>query len=208
MVWYLIAAVVTYFAYRNLSKRRIKVTNNYPDVFRKKSVALSDTEVVALNSYKSETRQFLLIALVSFGLAFWWGSYQPMQVRKDLELQSQVYEGKVLEGWLFQCQDMFQNFIGDGTYLYANGNRYDSDWCDSLMTNAILSSIFENKELFEPSEYSDSESAGEKGFNIGARFAREAVFSRVPYLCYGDDCITKMSVEDYYIDANRDSFYP
>ena len=67
MVWYLIAAVVTYFAYRNLSKRRIKVTNNYPDVFRKKSVALSDTEVVALNSYKSETRQFLLIALVSFG---------------------------------------------------------------------------------------------------------------------------------------------
>ena len=151
MVWYLIAAVVTYFAYRNLSKRRIKVTNNYPDVFRKKSVALSDTEVVALNSYKSETRQFLLIALVSFGLAFWWGSYQPMQVRKDLELQSLVYEGKVLEGWLFQCQDIFRNFIGDGTYLYANGNRYDSDWCDSLMTNAILSSIFENKELFEPS---------------------------------------------------------
>lgn len=208
MIWYLIAAVVTYLAYRSFSRRRLKVTNNYPEIFRKKLVALSENEVVALSSVKSETRQFLLIAVISFGLAFWWGTYQPMQVRKDLELQSIAYEGKVLEGWQFQCQDMFKNFIGDGTYLFANGNRYDSDWCESLMTNTILISIFENEELFEPSEYSDVESAGEKGFNIGARFARESVFSRVPYLCYGNDCITKMTVEDYYIDLNRDSFYP
>ena len=208
MIWYLIASVITFFGYKNLSKIRINITTKHPELFRKKMVALSEDEVAALNSYKGETRQFLLIASVCFGLAFWWGSYQPMQVRKDLELQSQVYQEKVVEGWKLQCQDLFENFIGNGTYLFANGNRYDSDWCDSLMTNVVLSSIFEDDELFEPSEYSDSESAGEKGINVGARFAREAVFSRVPYLCYGNDCITKSSVEDYYFDFNRDSLYP
>ena len=208
MIWYLIASVITYFAYRNLSKRRVKVTTNYPDLFRKKSVALSEGEVTALKTYKSETRQFLLTTLVCFGMAFWWGSYQPMQVRKNLELQAQTYAQGVPRGWQFICDDMFENFIGNGTYLYANGNRYDKYWCKSLMTTDVLNKIVSDEKLFIPSEYSDAESAEKKGFSVGARFAIEAVFSRVPYLCFGEECINDVTVWDYYIKASRDSWYP
>jgi hypothetical protein len=131
-----------------------------------------------------------------------------MQVRKDLELQSQTYAENVPQGWQFACDDMFENFIGNGTYLYANGNRYDKFWCKSLMTTEVLRNIIADQKLFTPSEYSDAEYARKQGFNTGARFAIEAVFSRVPYLCFGEDCINDMTIWDYYMEASRDSWYP
>lgn len=180
----------------------------YPEVFKKKFVALNDSEISALKNYKNDTKQFLFVVAIVLGIAFWLGTYQPMQVKKDLELQSQNYEERVPEGWQFMCDEIFEKFIGNGTYLYANGNSYDKFWCKDLMTREIINKILADESLFSPNEYSDAESAGKYGFNAGARFALETVFTKVPYLCYGEDCINEMTIWDYYMDPNIDSWYP
>lgn len=208
MIWYVIALVVIGFAYRNRANTRNKLLSQYPELFLKREMALNEYELAALNNFKGQTRSFSLVVAVSMGLAFWWGTYQPLQVRKDLELQSKVYTESIPEGWNFQCKDIFENFIGNGTYLFAGNYRYDVTWCNSLLTPSILDELATDEKLFVPSEYSDVEGAKSDGFNIGARFARDAVFSRVPYLCYGTDCITQSSIEDRYIEENINSSFP
>ena len=202
------ATGVSFFAYQKLASRRSKVVSVYPEVFKKKLIALDDDELRALKNYRDDTKQFLLVVSIVFGLAFWWGTYQPMQVKRDLELQSKSFAEKIPEGWQFICDDIFENFIGDGTYLYANGNSYDKLWCESLMTTDVINKIIADENIFSPSEYSDPESAAEKGFNTGARFAIDSVFSRVPYLCFGEDCINDVTIWDYYMESSRDTWYP
>ncbi len=208
MFWYVVAILIIIYAYKRYSKKRLNLISQFPDLLKKNNFALSDDEASALKIHKENILQFILVFAASLGVAIWFGTYQPMQIQKDLDLQSQTYGSKLSEGWRYQCEDMFKNFIGNGTFLYANGNSYDQTWCNSLLTDSILDAMRTNEELFTPSEYSDVESAGEKGLNIGARFAREAVFSRVPYLCYGPDCITLTSIEDYYLEQNLNDYYP
>jgi hypothetical protein len=208
MIWYVIAAVVIGFAYKSRVTIRAKLLKQFPEIFLKREVALDDYELAALKSFKSQTRSFVLTIVISVGIAFWLGTYQPLQVKKDLELQSRAYAESIPEGWQFQCKDIFSNFIGDGIYLFAGGNRYDSTWCTSLLSPSRLEQLATDENLFTPSEYSDVEGAKSDGFNIGARFALDSVFSRVPYLCYGTECITKNSIIDWYIEQNRYTSIP
>lgn len=208
MIWYFVAFVVIGFAYRNRANTRSKLLSQYPEMFLKREVALNEYELAALNNFKGQTRSFVFVVAVSMSLAFWAGTYQPLQVKKDLELQSKVFAESIPEGWNYQCKDMFENFIGNGTYLFAGNYRYDATWCNSLLSPSKLENLVNDEKLFIPSEYSDVEGAKSDGFNTGARFALDAVFSIVPYLCYGTECITKNSIEDWYIEQNRYTSIP
>lgn len=208
MIWYLIAGVAISFLFRHRFQARQKLLKQHPEIFLKREIALTDYEIAALRNFKSQTRSFVFMLVTLVGLAFWFGTYQPLQVKKDLEVQSKVYLESIPEGWRFQCDDIFENFIGNGTYLYAGNYQYDASWCNALMTPSVLNVITSDETLFQPSEYSDVEGARSKGFNVGARFALSTVFSQVPYLCFGTDCITESSIQDWYLEQNRDSLIP
>lgn len=208
MIWYVIALVIIGFSYKRHLGARGELLKQYPEIFIKRELALKDYELAALERFKGQSRTFASTIAISLGLAIWFGTVQPMQVKKDLELQSQVYAENIPKGWRFQCTDIFENFIGNGTFLYAGNYQYDADWCNSLMTPSVLSGITSDETLFQPSEYSDVEGAMSDGFNVGARFALKSVFSEVPYLCFGTECITESSIQDWYLDQNRYTLIP
>lgn len=191
--WLIFSAIVCAFIWYRFQLQDKETRSRFPQIFRKSRSDLEDFEIRILNQRSETQRTFAITALVVVIFSVWMGAWRPHQVIIERENQHQAYLASYLEGWNFYCDEIFDNTlnsISPNGILYAGSNQFTASWCQGLFGYGDAESAYLEDGGGAMSEYSDVDGSKSDGLNAGYRDSRKAVFLRVPYLCYGTECIS------------------
>jgi len=130
---------------------------------------------------------FTLLMTISAGS---WLVYQDK--KHDYQYaQEAFYDGQV-DGFSSSCEELFANLSPNGI-LYAYGETYTTQWCKSLFNLSELG------EEYPPTIDFDGYPQPDKQYVLGFYEASykmpKIVFTKVPFLCYGNTCVNIASYE-------------
>lgn len=194
--WLIFSIIACGFIWYRYQLQERETRRRFPQIFEKSQSDLEDFEVRLLKQRSETQRTFAISALVVIVFSVWMGAWQPYQVSIDKEKQHQAYLAGYTEGWNFYCDEIFNsgfNSISSNGILYAGSYQFTANWCQGLIGNGDAERSYLESGGGALSEYSDVESSQNKGLNSGYADSLKAVFSMVPYLCYGTECISKDS---------------
>lgn len=194
--WLIFSIIVCGFIWYRYQLQERETRRRFPHIFEKSYSDLEDFEIRLIKRRSETKRTFAITALVVIIFSVWMGAWQPYQVSIDREKQHQAYLIGYSEGWNFYCEEIFDsafNSISPNGILYAGSNQFTASWCRSLIGYGDAESSYVQDGGGAMSEYSDVDDSKNDGSNAGYRDSLQAVFSIVPYLCYGTECISKNS---------------
>lgn len=202
IIFLLAAGVIIYSRYE---KSRRQIEKRFPGLFKKHFSELSEFEQEQLKIDKQNKKYFAGWAAAALALSFWAGIWQPHQQLVERENQHQAFLSGYVEGWDFYCDELFNSSNGSispNGLLYAGSSAFEAGWCKGLRSSTAAQTSYEAQNRAAASGSSDVKYEKENGTNAGYRESRAAVFSMVPYLCYGTECVTNDSEETRITDAN------
>jgi hypothetical protein len=213
--WALVGVIACGFVFYRYQLNEKKIKSRYPDVFNNSFTELDDFELRILKNHQSNRRTYAISALLIVGFSIWMGAWRPYQVNVERENQRQAYLTSYAEGWNFYCKEIFDDAfssISPNGILYAGSVQFSSSWCRGLIGYGDAEQAYLKDGGGAMSEFSDVDASKSDGLNAGYRDSRMAVFSSVPYLCYGTECISEDSetsrIEDRaYQDWKLDQEY-
>lgn len=213
--WLVFSVIACGFIWYRYQLKEKEIRNRFPEVFQKSKSEFEDFEVRIFKRHTETKRTYAITALMVIAFSVWMGAWQPYEVSKNREEQRQAFLMSYSEGWDYYCDEIFDaalNSISPNGTLYAGANQFTSTWCKGLVGYGDAENAYLQDGGGAMSEYSDIESSQSKGLNAGYRDSRKAVFSAVPYLCYGTECISDESetsrIEDRaYQDWKLDQEY-
>jgi hypothetical protein len=213
--WLIFSAVACGFTWYRYQLQEKETRRRFPQIFEKQKSDLEDFEIRLLKQRSETQRTFAIIALVVVVFSVWMGAWRPYQVSINREEQHQAYLAGYSEGWDFYCEEIFNdafNSISPNGTLYAGSNQFTASWCRGLIGDGDAENSYIEDGGGAMSEFSDIDGSKNDGLNAGYRDSRLSVFSTVPYLCYGTECISEDSetarIEDRaYQDWKLDQEY-
>ncbi|CAN2175060.1 hypothetical protein MCEMRE26_00146 [Candidatus Nanopelagicaceae bacterium] len=191
--WLIFMLIACSWSWYKYDSRRKKIIQEFPGIFSKPESELESIEIFRINTDKGDRKFFGGIALTSLVISVWAGSWLPYKAEEDASQQLQSFIAGYATGWDGYCDEIFDFSLGSVStngYLYAGSYAYDSGWCKGMRLSGSGESSAQAENILEMAPYSSVESAKQKGENLGYRDSREKVFSKVPYLCYGSECIS------------------
>lgn len=191
---------------KQLSDRKMK--KKYPIIFSKPISELEDRLLPYLKIHKGNQRIYAIGALGVIAFSIWMGAYRPYQVKVEREKQHQAFLVGYSEGWDAYCDDIFNNFpMANNGILFANNIPFAASWCEGLIGDGDAQDAYVKDGAGVSSEYSSVGTSNEEGWGWGFQDSMFAVFSMVPYLCYGTECISESSEIDRMAELSRDEGY-
>ena len=194
--WLIFSVIVCGFIWYRFQLQDKETRSRFPQIFEKSRSDLEDFEIRILTQRSETQRTFAITALVVVIFSVWMGAWRPHQVIVERENQHQAYLASYSDGWSFYCDEIFDsalNSISPNGILYAGANQFTSSWCQGLIGYGDAERAYLEDGGGVSSEYSDVEYSKTGGLNAGYRDSQKAVFSIVPYLCYGTECISEDS---------------
>ncbi len=213
--WLLFATMACGFIWYRFQLQDKENRHRFPRIFQEPKSNLEDYEIRILNKRTETQRSYAMAALVIIIFSVWMGAWRPHQVLVEREEQHQAYLAGYTEGWNFYCEEIFDdvfNSISPNGILYAGSNQFTSGWCRGLIGYGDAENSYIKNGGWVMSEYSNVDGSKNDGLNAGYRDSQQSVFSMVPYLCYGTECISEHSetarIEDRaYQDWKLDQEY-
>jgi hypothetical protein len=199
----LIVGIGCWFKYQ---ANRSSVLKEFPNILTTVEEERNYTEESRLRWISESKKTYSRIALGALAIGIYGGIWSPYQSNKEAERQYETYLASFVDGWNEYCDEIFNPSMSaisvDGT-LYAGNGSYNGSWCKGLLSEnlAVESAISENVRGMAP--YSSVDYARDKGASAGYNKSIDAVFSAVPYLCYGTECISKDSEISRMEDLGR-----
>lgn len=201
LVFMILACGLIWYRFQ-LNNREIK--RKYPEIFANPISDLEDYSFSKLQTHRENQRVYALGAFVVIAFSLWMGAWQPHQVKVEREKQHQAFLGGYAEGWDAYCDDIFNNYpMANGGILYANNIPFAASWCEGLIGDGDAQEAYVKDGAGVSSEYSSVSSSNEEGWSWGFQDSMFAVFSMVPYLCYGTECISESSEIDRMAELSR-----
>lgn len=193
--WFVFLIVSCGFIWYRFQLQDKEFKIRFPKIFTEQKSDLQDYEINWLRKRKETQRTYALAAIAVVIFSVWMGAWMPYQEKSDREKQHQAFINRFTEGWNYYCDEVFNASISisPNGILYAGSNSFTSDWCQGLIGFKDAEEAYIQDGNGALSEFSDVEYSGRKGLNAGYSKSREAVFSMVPYLCYGTECISNES---------------
>lgn len=207
-IWFLLGAVVIYFIYRGHSKfvNQIKTKQSWAfENLAPDSTIINEANQVRQKLQSGKNTFRVYVALVAVGTAY-FGVWNPTQDNLEKQRQADSYVESFYEGWDYYCQEVFDPNLGTAItpngILFAGSYSFTISYCKDAIPVDAAEQSFSKSDGSNGWGWSSVESAREDGLNAGYRESRRVLWSKLPYLCFGTECISAQSEEDRITDAN------
>ena len=203
--WLIFSAVVSFYCWYKYDARKKKLLAEHPEVFAKNLKELETRELFYYNTDRSDKKFFAGIAAAAIVIGIWGGVWAPYRANQETSSQYIAYVSSFDKGWNEYCDEIFDFSLGSispNGILYAGSQSFTSGWCKGLRNTSDSMDSANTDDIRGMAQYSDVAGATKQGEDAGYRKSREKIFSMVPYLCYGTECISNSSEESRIIDSN------
>jgi hypothetical protein len=202
MNWLIFVSIVAYGSWFLYQRERKKIQSRNPEIFSKSYSDLDEWEIGFIHRYKetnkSNARFFSGITAAAVLLAVWNVYWIPHQESLGREQFKSDFLNGFNIGWEYECSHIFENL---GPQLYAGNYVYTEDWCNALNSEQAALDTYS---LRFGTDSGDNGSGYGEG--AGVQAAIKEVFSKVPYLCFGEECVTEESEMEYLEQMAQDEF--
>jgi len=162
---------------------------------------MDENELKRIAVNKSNKRLFGTIALASILFGCYQSFVVPANKAKDARTQHEAFLAGYRDGWMYECDNIFNNSVGPSGVLYAGSNQYSENWCQRLFAESGANAAYKKAGGAIMAEYSSDENQKDAGWSHGATDVIDTVFSYTEYLCYGALCTS--SNDEYSALASR-----
>jgi hypothetical protein len=161
----------------------------------------------AEKSYRWSIRRWNIFRVVTYAFTILFGlwivfgfrNYTPQATYAD----SDAFTSGWNEGWNASCDNIFA--YSPRYEFYYGDTKYTADWCKGLNQEEFLFSFFgEIVPAYIPNGSTDD--YFDAGANNAYTVALQTVFSVVPQLCYGNECIDLYTILDDNMPTLDESF--
>jgi len=202
VAWLVFVCIVAYGSWFFYERERKNNQPRNPELLSKPYSELDEWEIEFINRYKAtntaNARIFSGITAAAVLLAVWNVYWIPHQDSLDREQYKSDFLNGFDVGWEYECSHIFENL---GPELYAGDYLYTKDWCNGLNTEQIALDSY--LERFSTDTGDNGSGYGE---GSGVQAAIKEVFSKVPYLCYGEQCVTEADEIEFLEQMAQDQF--